>query len=215
LDEARAFYADVAKLLGTSEYAKIDAALSGASAPPGVDAALFELSKAAHAGFQLGLHLLLVLPMLGRVSQFDEINVNDRLEPVFPSVFTDAKTRTELQKSLAPAPIASSDEIVTPVGGMFYTREAPHLPQLAQAGMHFKAGQPLFVIEVMKMFNKISVPFSGTITKLLLPDGDGKIVKMGEAIFKIEPDDRRVEETKETVDARKRALTEKLLSAIA
>jgi acetyl/propionyl-CoA carboxylase alpha subunit len=214
LDEARSFYAAVGEILRTTEYAKIDAALTGATAPKGLDAARFEDCKAAHAGFQLGLSLLLIVPQLGRESQFDEITVNDKLEPVFPSVFTDAKTRTELQKSLAPAPVASSDEIVTPVGGMFYTREAPHLPQLAQEGMHFTAGQPLFVIEVMKMFNKISVPFSGTITKLLLPDGDGTIVKMGQPIFKIEPDDKRVEETAETVAARRRALTDKLLSAI-
>lgn len=215
LDDARAFYADFAKVLGTSDYAKIDAALKGSTAPNGLDAARFEACQAAHAGFQLGLSLLLIVPALGRESQFDEITVNDKLEPVFPSVFTETKSRTELQKSLAPAPVASSDEIVTPVGGMFYTREAPHLPQLAQEGMHFKAGEPLFVIEVMKMFNKISVPFSGTITKLLLPDGDGKIVKMGEPIFKIEPDDKRVEESKDEVAARRRALTDKLLAAIA
>jgi biotin carboxyl carrier protein len=215
LDEARAFYADFAKRIGTDDYAKLDAALKGGSAPSGLDVATFEACKAAHAGFQLGLSLLLVLPMLGRESQFDEITVNDKLEPVFPSVFTEAKSRTELQKSLAPAPVASSDEIVTPVGGMFYTREAPHLPQLAAEGMHFSVGQPLFVIEVMKMFNKISVPFSGTITKLLLPDGDGKIVKMGEAIFKIEPDEKRVVESAADVAARKKALTDKLLKAIA
>jgi len=97
---------------------------------------------------------------------------------------------------------------------MFYAREAPHLPELAHEGMHFSAGQPLFVIEVMKMFNKVSVPFSGTITKLLLPNGEGKIVKMGEAIFKIEPDEKRVEESSDAVAARKRALTAKLLAAI-
>jgi acetyl/propionyl-CoA carboxylase alpha subunit len=214
LDEARSFYADVAELLGTSDYAKIDAALKGSTAPGGLDAAKFEACKAAHGGFQLGLSLLLVLPLLGRVSQFDEITVNDKLEPVFPSVFTDTKTRTELQKSLAPAPVASSDEIVTPVGGMFYSREAPHLPELAHEGMHFNAGQPLFVIEVMKMFNKISVPFSGTITKLLLANGDGKIVKLGEAIFKIEPDEKRVVESAADVAARKKALTDKLLKAV-
>jgi pyruvate/2-oxoglutarate dehydrogenase complex dihydrolipoamide acyltransferase (E2) component len=80
--------------------------------------------------------------------------------------------------------------------------------------MHFSAGQPLFVIEVMKMFNKISVPFSGTITKLLLANGDGKIVKMGEAIFKIEPDEMRVVESAADVAARKKALTDKLLKAV-
>jgi acetyl/propionyl-CoA carboxylase alpha subunit len=215
LNDARAFYEGVAARIGSSDYAKIDAALSAASAPKGLSADQFAACKAAHAGFQLGMQLLLVLPMLGRESQFDEITVNGRLDPVFPSVFTDAKTRTELHKSLAPAPVASSDEIVTPVGGMFYAREAPHLPLLAQEGMHFTAGQPLFVIEVMKMFNKITVPFSGTITKVLLPDGDGKIVKKGEAIFKIEPDDRRVEVSEDELNARRKKQTDKLLAAIA
>jgi pyruvate/2-oxoglutarate dehydrogenase complex dihydrolipoamide acyltransferase (E2) component len=77
--------------------------------------------------------------------------------------------------------------------------------------MHFAAGQPLFVIEVMKMFNKVSVPFSGTITKLLLPDADGKIVQKGELVFKIEPDDKRVEEAPEAVALRRRTLTDSLM----
>jgi len=71
------------------------------------------------------------------------------------------------------------------------------------------------VIEVMKMFNKVSVPFSGTITKVLLPDTqDSKIVAKGQTIFKIEPDHRRVEESPEDVAARRKALTDKLLKQL-
>jgi pyruvate/2-oxoglutarate dehydrogenase complex dihydrolipoamide acyltransferase (E2) component len=81
--------------------------------------------------------------------------------------------------------------------------------------MHFTAGQPLFVIEVMKMFNKVSVPFSGTITRILLHDGDGRIVKKGDVVFKIEPDHKRVEESVEEIAARKKSQTENLLGAIA
>ncbi|HYB99733.1 MAG TPA: biotin/lipoyl-containing protein [Candidatus Limnocylindrales bacterium] len=215
LTQAREFYAAVESLLGTDDYTAVDAALRAGKAPAGLPADRFDACKAAHAGFQLGLPILLLLPALGRQTRFDEICVNDRLEPVFPDVFTDPATRADLQKLLAPAPTASSDEIITPVGGMFYAREAPHLPPLAAEGMHFEAGQPLFVIEVMKMFNKISVPFSGTITKILLDDGDGKIVKKGEAIFKIEPDEKRVVESPAEIAARRKALTEELLAAIA
>jgi biotin carboxyl carrier protein len=101
------------------------------------------------------------------------------------------------------------------MGGHFYAREAPHLPPLAHAGMHFAAGQPLFVIEVMKMFNKVSVPFSGTITKLLMPESlDSKIVAKGQAIFKIEPDHKRIEESPEEIAERRRALTTKLLGQL-
>ncbi|HYC57608.1 MAG TPA: biotin carboxylase N-terminal domain-containing protein [Candidatus Binatia bacterium] len=214
LEQAREFYAAVEGALGTSDYAAIDEALRAAKAPKGLPAERFDACKAAHAGFQLGLGILLLLPALARASRFDEIVVDDRLDPVFPDVFTDASTRADLHKALAPSPKASSDEIITPVGGMFYAREAPHLPPLAAEGMHFEAGQPLFVIEVMKMFNKISVPFSGTITRLLLQDGDGKIVKKGEAIFKIEPDDKHVEESPAEIAARRRKLTDGLLAGV-
>jgi biotin carboxyl carrier protein len=68
-------------------------------------------------------------------------------------------------KALAPPPPASADEIVTPMGGAYYAREAPHLPPMVNVGDHFEAGQPLFIIEVMKMFNKVLAPFAGTVTE--------------------------------------------------
>ena len=76
------------------------------------------------------------------------------------------------------------------MGGTFYAREAPHLPPLVEEGDHFEAGQPLFVIEVMKMFNKVLAPFSGTVTENLMADRDGTVVKKGQTIFAIEPDER-------------------------
>jgi acetyl/propionyl-CoA carboxylase alpha subunit len=212
LIEAGHFYAAVGELLGTQEYDAVARALSAEQPTRGIDAERWSECRAAHAGFQLGNELLLLIPAIAHEAQFDQVKVDAKLDPVFPALFTDAKTRTELQKVLAPAPLAASDEIVTPMGGHFYSREAPHLPPLATEGMHFSAGQPLFVIEVMKMFNKVSVPFSGTITKIVLADSDGVAVQKGQAIFKIEPDERRVEETAASAGQRAKALTERLLA---
>ena len=81
--------------------------------------------------------------------------------------------------------------------------------------MHFDVGQPLFVIDVRHVFNKVSVPFSGTIKKVMMPDTqDAKIVTKGQTIFKIEPDHRRVEESPEQIAARRKSLTDKLLGQI-
>src|SRR5262249_27618598 len=148
LDHAEAFYATLGGKLGTTDFAKIAAALGG-SPPAGFDPAQWEACKASHAGFQLGTELLLLIAAIAQEAKFDQVRVDESLEPVFPGVFMDPKPRPDLQKALAPAPQASSDEIVTPMGGHFYAREAPHLPPLASEGMHFEAGQPLFVIEVM------------------------------------------------------------------
>jgi biotin carboxyl carrier protein len=144
-------------------------------------------------------------------SGFTEIGVGENLEPTFPEKFTDADSVAELTRALAPAPKASSDEIVTPMGGAFYGREAPHLPILVDEGDHFEAGQPLFIIEVMKMFNKVLAPFAGTVKAKLMNDGDGQIVHKGQVIFKIEPDERIVEESEDEIAARRRKVTLGLL----
>ena len=97
------------------------------------------------------------------------------------------------------------------MGGAFYAREAPHLPPLVEVGRHFDAGQPLFVIEVMKMFNKVLAPFSGTVTACLMEGRDGTVVAKGQTIFKIEPDVRVVPESESDRAARIRASTLALL----
>jgi NADH pyrophosphatase NudC (nudix superfamily)/biotin carboxyl carrier protein len=109
---------------------------------------------------------------------------------IFPPRFLDAEKASEYAKALAPPPPASADEIVTPMGGAYYGREAPHLPPIVNVGDHFEVGQPLFIIEVMKMFNKVLAPFAGTVTEDLMAGKDGTVVAKGQRIFAIEPDVR-------------------------
>jgi biotin carboxyl carrier protein len=178
----------------------------------GRDAELWARCQAAHRGHQLGLELLLLVPQIGIRSGFLELTVNEELQPVVPERFTDAGAQTHLTRALAPPPAAAADEIVTPMGGTFYAREAPHLPPLVDEGDHFEVGQPLFVIEVMKMFNKVLAPFSGTVVKNLMRDMDGHVVKKGQVIFRIEPDERLSTESPESAAARRRATTLSLLA---
>ena len=213
LADARAFYGHLRENLGVTSWSQLSEQLNASAAPSGFDgdAALWERARAAHAGFQLGLELLLMLPRAGMAAGFFGVRVGEDLGVQFPDFCADAEARKQYQRKLAPPPVASSDEVVTPMGGHFYSREAPHLPPLVQEGSRFEAGQPLFVIEVMKMFNKISVPFSGVVTKVLLSDADGNIVKKGEPILKIEPDERIVVESADAIKARRRDVTAKLL----
>jgi biotin carboxyl carrier protein len=211
LKEARSFYKELSKLNIASDWLSLDKALNGSSAPKGVDSAIWSDVQAAHKGFQVGLNALNIIVNLGSQSGFSGIQVDDQLNAVVPNVFTDSKTRDPFIKALSPPPKASSDEIIAPMGGMFYAREAPNLPPIINEGDRFEAGQPLFIIEVMKMFNKISAPFSGTITKNLMQDSDGKIITKGQAIFKIEPDELIHEESEEDILKRKKEVSIKVL----
>ena len=209
LQDALAFYDRVAAAIGSDEWSKVDAALQGGpiEALVGSDAAKWEACQAAHRGYQVGASLLLMIPRLGIQSELLDITVDEALEPVFPERFLDEENQETLRRALAPPPKASANEIVTPMGGSFYAREAPHLPLLIDEGDHFEEGQPLFIIEVMKMFNKVLAPFSGTVKENRMVDSDGAVVAAGEVIFDIEPDEVVVEETDEEITARRKQVT--------
>jgi pyruvate/2-oxoglutarate dehydrogenase complex dihydrolipoamide acyltransferase (E2) component len=83
---------------------------------------------------------------------------------------------------------------------------------MVQVGEHFEVGQPLFIIEVMKMFNKVLAPFAGTVTEDLMAGRDGTVVAKGQRIFAIEPDVRVEPESESARAARVRAATLALLS---
>lgn len=211
LQAAIAFYKELeAKTGKKADSNDWDSFFSG-KAPAGFDDAVWTKAVSAHKGFQVGLELLNIIPNLGNKSGFYTLTVDENLEPVIPEVFKKADTRDAFIKQLAPAPKASSDEIVSPMGGMFYSKEAPDLPAMVQKGDHFKVGQPLFIVEVMKMFNKITAPFSGTIEKVLLEDSDGKIIQKGQSIFKIVPDEVIKIETPEEIQGRRSKVTLSLL----
>jgi pyruvate/2-oxoglutarate dehydrogenase complex dihydrolipoamide acyltransferase (E2) component len=80
--------------------------------------------------------------------------------------------------------------------------------------MHFEKDQPLYIIEVMKMFNTIRAPFSGTIDKIIMEGGDGTIVQKGQPLFKITPDEKFIEVDLKAVEKEKRERTSGYLKAV-
>lgn len=211
LTEAKAFYSELSTRTGLSSWKELSEALAkGKNPSKSLSEELWTASVASHNGFQAGLEALLLLPKIGIKSNFFGLDVNADLDGVVPEEFKSKDTRDAFIKTLNPPPKMSGDEIVAPMGGMFYSKEAPNLPQLINEGEHFQAGQPLFIIEVMKMFNKILAPVSGTIVKNLMVDSDGKIVSKAQAIFKIKPDEILKEESPEDILARKIKVTKEL-----
>lgn len=189
LQAAMDFYAALEGLLSTNSFSDIEKALKAARPPKGVDKTTWAAIKASHRGYQLGNDILLLLAHVAHSTEFYNLSVNKDLSIHIPDTLTDPELQSAMAKVLVPPPQAKSDEILAPSGGMFYAREAPGMPEFIQEGDHFEAGQPLFIVEVMKMFNKVNAPFSGVIEKCLI-ETDGEIIKKGQAIFKIVPDEK-------------------------
>ena len=215
IEEAVFFYGGMSGATHAKDWFEMSAlfeADSNDDVAPG-DPALWQRCQAAHRGFQVGMELLLMIPRIGIRSRFIEIETDESHGIAFPEIFEETESAETLIRCLAPPPKASSDEIVAPMGGAFFARDAPHLPMLIEEGQHFEEGQPLFIIEVMKMFNKVLAPFSGTVVKNLMADSDGAIIQKGQLIFRIEPDEKIVEESDDEIAARRREVTLALLKS--
>jgi biotin carboxyl carrier protein len=213
LQAALGFYQRVSELTGVAGWRELCVLLEGERDEriAGADDARWEACRAAHRGFQLGLDLLLLAPRIGVAAGFDGVRVDEELRVSFPERFLDPAALARCTEVLEPPPLVGADEIASPMGGAFYAREAPHLPPLIDVGDHFEAGQPLFIVEVMKMFNKVLAPFSGTVTAKLIEAVDGAIVSKGQPIFRIDPDERVERESEEARRARARETTLALL----
>jgi len=215
LSQAIAFYDTLEAKLGSSvdmnDFAAVETALAG-DAPAGIGAEQWAHAQSAHAGYQAGTEILSLLPYIASVTDFFDLQVNDNLSIEIPTKLTDVDLQKAMAKVLVPPPVAKSDEILAPTGGMFYSCEAPGMPPFVEVGTHFNAGEPLYIIEVMKMFNKVIAPFSGTIEKALI-ETDGSIIKSGQPLFKITPDEIVIEETPAEYKARRQGATNGFLSA--
>jgi len=209
LSAAEDFYCDVQQRLGTQTWAELKSALAGDSAA-GFDEVSWEQVRAAHTGFQAGMEMLELLPAMARFTGFYELSVNPDLTIAIPDRLLDNDHQAAMAKYLAPPPVAKSDEIVAVSGGMFYGREAPEAPLYVQAGDHFEAGDPLYIVEVMKMFNKVYAPFAGTVKEVLV-EGDGVIIAKGQTLFRVSPDEKVEIEDPAAMAARRRDHTRELM----
>ncbi len=91
--------------------------------------------------------------------------------------------------ALAPAPAApaadnSKNAIPSPMVGTAYLAPAPGARHFVDVGQTVKEGQTLLIIEAMKTMNQIPAPRSGTITAILVEDGQP--VEFGEPLVVIE-----------------------------
>lgn len=91
----------------------------------------------------------------------------------------------------APAPAApSADEggqtINSPIVGTFYRAPAPDADPFVQVGSHVNVGDPLCIVEAMKLMNEIESEVSGTIVKILVENSQA--VEYNQPMFVIKPD---------------------------
>jgi acetyl-CoA carboxylase biotin carboxyl carrier protein len=76
-------------------------------------------------------------------------------------------------------------EIAAPMVGTFYRAPAPDTPPFVEIGAAVRKGQPLCLIEVMKLFTTIASEHDGRVVAIGAENGE--LVEYGRTLFVIEP----------------------------
>ena len=82
------------------------------------------------------------------------------------------------------APVPSGHVVKSPMVGTFYTSSSPDSKPFVQVGSVVKEGETICIIEAMKILNEIEADKSGTVTRILVDNGQA--VEYGQPMFMIE-----------------------------
>ena len=91
--------------------------------------------------------------------------------------------------SAPPPPAASSRSdllaITAPMVGTFYRSPAPGEPPFVEIGSRISAGQPVCILEAMKLMNELESEVSGDVVEILVENGTP--VEFGQVLMRIKP----------------------------
>jgi acetyl-CoA carboxylase biotin carboxyl carrier protein len=81
--------------------------------------------------------------------------------------------------------VATAGHVVkSPMVGTYYASASPEAKPFVQVGSVVKEGETICIIEAMKILNEIEADKSGTITSILIDNGQA--VEYGQPLFRIE-----------------------------
>jgi acetyl-CoA carboxylase biotin carboxyl carrier protein len=96
-----------------------------------------------------------------------------------------APTAATALAATAPGPAAEVGHTVkSPMVGTFYRSSSPGGKPFAEIGAPIKEGEPICIIEAMKIMNEIEADKSGVVTQILCENGQA--VEFGQPLFVIE-----------------------------
>lgn len=68
--------------------------------------------------------------------------------------------------------IVAGHQVLSPMVGTYYAAPNPDAPNFVEVGASVNVGDPLCIVEAMKMMNQITADKAGTVKAILCQDGD-------------------------------------------
>ena len=76
-------------------------------------------------------------------------------------------------------------EITAPMVGTFYRASAPGEPAFVDLGSRISIGQPICILEAMKLMNELEAEVSGEVVEILVENGTP--VEFGQVLMRVRP----------------------------
>jgi acetyl-CoA carboxylase biotin carboxyl carrier protein len=96
-------------------------------------------------------------------------------------------TAEEGTKAAGKIDLAPNQKLIeSPMVGTFYRAASPDSAPFVEEGSSVRKGQPLCIIEAMKMMNEIAAPVSGRVVRILCENGQP--VEYGQPLVVLETD---------------------------
>ncbi|WP_337842289.1 acetyl-CoA carboxylase biotin carboxyl carrier protein [Rheinheimera sp.] len=115
----------------------------------------------------------------GPVQQYAPVQYAAAPAPVAAPVAAAAAAPTEAAK-----PAISGHQMRSPMVGTFYRAASPTAKSFVEVGQSVKVGDTLCIVEAMKMMNQIQADKAGTVTQILVENGEP--VEFDQPLFVIE-----------------------------
>jgi acetyl-CoA carboxylase biotin carboxyl carrier protein len=98
-----------------------------------------------------------------------------------PPIAAPAAATAATPVAAAPAEAPAGNVVKSPMVGTFYRAPGPGKANFVEVGQAVKSGETVCIIEAMKLLNEIECGFDGTISKILVENGQP--VEYGQPLF--------------------------------
>jgi len=103
---------------------------------------------------------------------------------LMPAPASHATTAAPAVPAAAPVVQEAGHAVKSPMVGTFYRAASPGAKAFVEVGDAIKEGEPICIIEAMKIMNEIEADKSGTVARILCENGQA--VEFGQPLFIIE-----------------------------
>ncbi len=121
---------------------------------------------------------------ISKNSPFATATVTTPVQQIAPAPAAPAAAPAAAEIAPIAEPASLGRTINSPMVGTFYSAPSPDDAPFVKVGQKVKIGDPICIVEAMKMFNKIEADADGVIKSILLSDGEP--VEFDQPLFEIE-----------------------------